>query len=418
MKNTHEYNESVLHQERVSLVKIAEMAGTPSFVYSKAKLLGQYRALKDALEGLNFKINYSVKANSNLSILSLLKDEGAGFDIVSAGELGRVLAIGGDPTSVVFSGVGKSIEEIDFALKNNIGCINVESSSELDRVIWRAEILGRKARVSIRVNPDVDANTHPYISTGLKESKFGVPISQSFGLFEAANQNEHVSLEGVDCHIGSQISSVAPLAEAIRSICKTIDELSIKNIKINHVNVGGGLGIRYKDETALSFREYGQMLKDLLGNRNLQIFTEPGRSIVAESGLLLCRIEFLKKAPTAGAPSFAIVNAGMNDLIRPSLYDAWHEVMPVEENADEDLEVWDIVGPICESGDFLAKQRELRIKEGSLLAIMNTGAYGMSLSSNYNSRSRCCEVLVDDEEFRVIRKRETLADQIKLEILN
>ena len=228
MKNKLEYIGSVLHQEQVSLVTIAETTGTPSFVYSKAKLLEQYQALKDALEGLNFKINYSVKANSNLSILSLLKDEGSGFDIVSAGELGRVLAIGGDPTSVVFSGVGKSTEEIDFALKNDIGCINVESSSELDRVIWRAKILGRKARVSIRVNPDVDADTHPYISTGLKESKFGVPISQSLSLFEAANQSEHVSLEGIDCHIGSQISSVTPLAQAIKSICKTIDELSKK----------------------------------------------------------------------------------------------------------------------------------------------------------------------------------------------
>jgi|TARA_B100001741_G_scaffold86323_1_gene70339 diaminopimelate decarboxylase len=418
MKNKLEYIGSVLHQEQVSLVTIAETTGTPSFVYSKAKLLEQYQALKDALEGLNFKINYSVKANSNLSILSLLKDEGSGFDIVSAGELGRVLAIGGDPTSVVFSGVGKSTEEIDFALKNDIGCINVESSSELDRVIWRAKILGRKARVSIRVNPDVDADTHPYISTGLKESKFGVPISQSLSLFEAANQSEHVSLEGIDCHIGSQISSVTPLAQAIKSICKTIDELSKKNITINHVNVGGGLGIRYKDEAALSFREYGQMLKDLLGSRNLQIFTEPGRSIVAESGLLLCRVEFLKRALTTGAPNFAIVDAGMNDLLRPSLYGAWHQVMPVVENTNGDLEIWDIVGPICESGDFLAKQRELRIEEGSLLAIMNTGAYGMSLSSNYNSRSRCCEVLVDDEEFRIIRKRETLADQIKLEIFD
>ena len=309
-KNKHEYIGSVLHQEQVSLVAIAETTGTPSFVYSKAKLLGQYQALKEALEGLNYKINYSVKANSNLSILSLLKDEGSGFDIVSAGELGRVLAIGGDPTSVVFSGVGKSTEEIDFALKNDIGCINVESSSELDRVMWRAEILGRKARVSIRVNPDVDADTHPYISTGLKESKFGVPISQSLSLFENANQNEHVSLEGIDCHIGSQISAVTPLAQAIKSICKTIDELSKKNITINHVNVGGGLGIRYKDEAALSFREYGQMLKDLLGSRNLQIFTEPGRSIVAESGLLLCRVEFLKRALTTGAPNFAIVDAG------------------------------------------------------------------------------------------------------------
>ena len=417
-KNKHEYIGSVLHQEQVSLVRIAETVGTPSFVYSKAKLLGQYQALRDALEGLNFKINYSVKANSNLSILSLLKDEGSGFDIVSAGELGRVLAIGGDPASIVFSGVGKSTEEIDFALKNNIGCINVESSSELDRIIGRAKILHRKARVSIRVNPDVDANTHPYISTGLKESKFGVPIDQSTSLFETANQSEHISLEGIDCHIGSQIGSIAPLAQAIKSICRTIDDLIKKNIQISHINVGGGLGIRYKDEATLNFREYGQMLRDLLGSRELQIFTEPGRSIVAESGLLLCRVEFLKKAATDGAPSFAIVDAAMNDLIRPSLYGAWHEVLPAEENTDEDPCIWDIVGPICESGDFIAKQRELSITEGSLLAIMNAGAYGMSLSSNYNSRSRCCEVLVDGEEFRLIRKRETLADQIKLEIFD
>ena len=418
MTQPYEYKKSKLHQEGVSLNELADRFGTPAFVYSKARLISCYRSLSDALSGLKFKINYSVKANSNLSLLALLKEEGAGFDIVSAGELNRVLAIKGDPENVVFSGVGKTSEEIDFALKNNVGCINVESESELNRIINRARVLKRRAPVSIRVNPNVDPKTHPYISTGLKENKFGVPITDSYALFNLAHESEHLTIKGIDCHIGSQISSVEPLAEAVKSLCKTVDQLKENGILIEHINVGGGLGVTYKDEIPLSFTDYGNMLREQISDRDIQIFTEPGRSLVSDCGILLCRVEYLKESKQSGAPNFAVVDAGMNDLIRPALYDAWHQVLPVEIEDNEPTKLWDVVGPICESGDFLAKQRELAIREGSLLAIMTAGAYGMSLSSNYNSRGRPCEILVDGPEFRIIRRRETINDQIKLEIFD
>ena len=418
MNQIYKYKGATLHQEEASLDLIAQNVGTPTFVYSKARLLSRYRALSDALSGLNFQINYSVKANSNLSILSLLKNEGAGFDIVSGGELSRILAIGGDPKTVVFSGVGKSIEEIDYSLKNNIGCINVESVSELNRIVNRAQILNKCAPVSIRVNPNINPNTHPYISTGLKENKFGVSIEESFQLFDIAHNSEHTDIKGIDCHIGSQISSITPLSQAVTNLCEVIDKLTLQGISIGHINIGGGLGVTYKDEQALSFNEYGNMLRKNLKDRDIQVFTEPGRSLVADCGILLCRVEYLKNSTQSGAPNFAIVDAGMNDLIRPALYNAWHEVLPVHEKENEQSNLWDIVGPICESGDFLAKQRELSIQEGSLLAIMTAGAYGMSLSSNYNSRSRPSEVLVDGNEFKIIRMRESINDQIKLEIVD
>ncbi len=415
MSQPYQYKGSILHQEEISLDLIAQQVGTPTFVYSKAQVLSKYQALSEALSGLDFRINYSVKANSNLSILSLLKKEGAGFDIVSAGELTRVLTIGGDPKNIVFSGVGKSIEEIDYSLKNNIGCINVESASELNRIIYRAQILSKRAPISIRVNPNIDPNTHPYISTGLKENKFGVSIEESFQLFKIAHESEYINIKGIDCHIGSQINAIAPLSEAVMSLCEVIDRLSQDGIFIGHINVGGGLGVAYKDEKPLSFVEYGNMLKNNLKTRDIQIFTEPGRSLVSDSGILLCRVEYLKESRQHGAPNFAIVDAGMSELIRPALYNAWHEVLPIDKENNEQTKLWDVVGPICESGDFLAKQRPLNLKEGSLIAILMTGAYGMSLASNYNSRGRPCEVLVDGEDFKVIRKRESINDQIKLE---
>ena len=418
MNQPYEYKKSKLHQEGVSLSELADRFGTPVFVYSKARLISCYRSLSDALSGLKFKINYSVKANSNLSLLALLKEEGAGFDIVSSGELNRVLAIKGDPANVVFSGVGKTSEEIDFALKNNVGCINVESESELNRIINRARVLKRRAPVSIRVNPNVDPKTHPYISTGLKENKFGVPIENSYALFNLARESEHLTIKGIDCHIGSQIGSVEPLTEAVKGLCKTIDQLEENGILIEHINVGGGLGVTYKDEIPLSFTDYGNMLKEQISDRDIQVFTEPGRSLVSDCGILLCRVEYLKESKQSGAPNFAVVDAGMNDLIRPALYESWHQVLPVEIEDSEPTKLWDVVGPICESGDFLAKQRELAIREGSLLAIMTAGAYGMSLSSNYNSRGRPCEILVDGHEFRIIRRRETINDQIKLEMFD
>ena len=417
MTNSIEYRESVLHQEQVSLKQIAEAVGTPTFTYSKSHLLYQYHALASSLAGLDFKIHYSVKANSNLSLLSLLKEAGAGFDIVSSGELSRVLTIGGDPKEIVFSGVGKTTEEIDYAIKNGVGCINVESEGELTRIISRAKILSRIVPVSIRVNPNVDAKTHPYISTGLRENKFGVSIEECYQLFKTAHLNEHLKVQGIDCHIGSQMSSTGPLIEAMKSLNSIIDRLSAEKIKLSHINIGGGLGVTYQDEPALSFTDYGKMIKNNLKNKELKILIEPGRSIVADCGILLCKVEYLKRSKNTEAPNFAVVNAGMNDLIRPALYRAWHNVMPIDlETKGVPEEIWDIVGPICESTDFLGKQRKLCVREGSLLAVMTAGAYGMSLASNYNSRGKACEVLVDNESFRVIRKRETIRDQIKLEL--
>ena len=410
------YLQDELYIEQTALSKIADAVGTPAYVYSKSYLTDQYNLLGDALSSTPHQIHYSVKANSNLAILALFKSLGAGFDIVSAGELSRVLAVGGDPKSVIFSGVGKSIEEINFALKAGIGCFNVESRGELLRIMAQAELLGCIANVAIRVNPNVDAKTHPYIATGLKENKFGVTKEEALSLYLLAAENPAINLTGIDCHIGSQINESEPLLQALTSILELRDALEKEGISLQHIDLGGGFGVRYQDETPLNIEEWGASVGQILGGRNLQLRIEPGRFLTANAGVLLTRVEYLKVADEPDHKNFAVVDAAMNDLLRPSLYQAWHEVLPIDKSSNAQPLEWDIVGPICESGDFLAKQRSLALTEDDLLAVLSIGAYGSVLASNYNTRGRAPEVLVDGAEFRVVRRRETIQDQLRLEL--
>ncbi len=406
----------VLHADQVPLTLIAEQVGTPVYVYSRAFFESRYRALTAALAPLPVQICYAVKANSNLSVLRCFQALGAGFDIVSGGELQRVLAAGGDPARVVFSGVGKAEAEIDMALKLGIGCFNVESRQELSRIARRAALLGRRAPISIRVNPDVDARTHPYISTGLKTNKFGVPIADAESLYLEARGESALEVVGIDCHIGSQIASAEPLLEALGSLLDLVDRLAARGITLQHVDLGGGLGVRYQDEPDFDLEAYGAALRDALSGRNLRLILEPGRFLVANGGVLLTRVEYLKPAADGGR-SFAVVDAAMNDLIRPALYQAWHGVVPVTAPGDGAVTArWDVVGPVCESGDFLAQDRELTLAPGDLLAVLSAGAYGMVQSSNYNSRPRPPEVMVEDGSFRVVRRRETSRDLLALEV--
>ena len=402
--------------DQVPLRQIADQFGTPCYVYSAQTLRTQYRQLATALGPIDAKIHYSVKANSNLGILQLFKDLGAGFDIVSGGELSRVLAVGGDPKDVIFSGVGKSTAEIDLALKVGVGCFNVESHSELIRIQQRAEVAERVAPISIRVNPDVDAKTHPYISTGLKNNKFGVDAETALTLYSIAADANALRVDGIDCHIGSQIADADPLLQALNSVLELVDILSSRGIALQHVNLGGGFGVRYQDEEALDLDAYGAQLYELLGPRQLPLRVEPGRSLTANAGLLLTQVEYIKPGQD-DTPGFVVVDAAMNDLLRPSLYQAWHDIVVVDGFSPEDpAQRLDVVGPICESGDFLAKDRALRLSEDSLLAVLSAGAYGMSLASNYNSRGRAAEVLVDGSEVHCIRRRETIQDQLRLEL--
>ena len=402
--------------EQVPLNQIASQFGTPCYVYSAATLRTQYQQLAQALSPMNARIHYSVKANSNLSILALFKDLGAGFDIVSGGELSRVLTVGGDPADVIFSGVGKSVEEIDLALKVGIGCFNVESHGELSRIEARAQLAQVRAPVSIRVNPNVDAKTHPYISTGLKSNKFGVDAASALTLYGHAASSRTLYITGVDCHIGSQIADDGPLLEALDSILELVDSLEDRGISLEHINLGGGFGVRYQDEVAMDLDAYGARLQQRLGSRSNLLCVEPGRSLTANAGLLLTQVEYLKTAQD-GSKGFAVVDAAMNDLLRPSLYQAWHDVVVVNPpNKTALAQTWDVVGPICESSDFLAKDRQLSLNEKSLIAILSSGAYGMSLASNYNTRGRAAEVLVDGTEVKCIRRRETIQDQLRLEL--
>ena len=398
----------------VPLRRIASAVGTPAYVYSWPSVRERYRRLEAALDGIDLRICYAVKANSNLAVLARLAKLGAGFDIVSGGELERVLRAGGDAGKVVFSGVGKSTEDIDFGIKCGIDAFNVESASELARIESRARLLGREARVSVRVNPDVDANTHSYIATGLKENKFGVPAGQALQLYRHAFSSAHLAIAGIDCHIGSQIADVEPFGEALNALLQLVAALGRDGIALDHVDIGGGFGITYEDESALDLDALGDALRVGLGRRPLQLRVEPGRYLVAEAGVLLTRVEYLKPAPMPGYRDFAVVDAAMNDLIRPALYQAWHAVEPVVDSGKRPRR-WDIVGPVCESGDFLALDRELPLGEGDLLAIRTAGAYGFSQSSNYNSRPRAPEVLVDGDRFEVIRRRETVGDLLRLE---
>lgn len=400
------YHGGGLRAEAVSLARIAEEFGTPCYIYSRAALTDGWREFDAAFASRDHLVCYAVKANSSLAVLNLFARLGSGFDIVSGGELERVLAAGGDPRSTVFSGVGKSEQEMGRALAAGILCFNVESESELARLANVAAAAGRVAPVSLRVNPDVDARTHPYIATGLRENKFGVPYRDALRLYRWAARQPQLRIEGVDCHIGSQLTDVAPIAAALDKILDLVDRLESEGIAISHIDAGGGLGIRYRDESPPTAAHYAQALLDRVGSHGQRLLLEPGRALTGNAGLLLTRVEYLKHGDDR---SFAVVDAAMNDLMRPALYDAWHEVLPVRVPAGETRQ-YDIVGPVCESGDFLARDRELAVREGDLLAIMSAGAYGMSMSSNYNTRPRAAEVMVDGGTAHLIRRRETTAD--------
>jgi diaminopimelate decarboxylase len=402
--------------EGVPLAQIADRCGTPTYVYSRAHFAAQFAALDTALGTLPHRICYAVKANGNLAVLRLFAQLGAGFDIVSGGELERVVRAGGDPRSVIFSGVGKSASDIDFALKLDIDSFNVESSAELERLEERARRLGKRARISVRVNPDIDAGTHPYISTGLKTNKFGVPRPEAISIYRRASNSRWLDVVGIDCHIGSQIKTPAPLIEAAENLLDIVDALARDGIGVEHVDVGGGLGVVYHDEAEFDLDAYARALTRLFAGRAQRLVLEPGRYLVANGGVLLTRVEYLKPAQTPDARNFAIVDAAMNDLIRPTLYQAWHRATVVDAPSAGRTARWDLVGPVCETGDFLAHDRDLALAEGTLLALSGAGAYGFVQSSNYNARSRPAEVLVDGAAFAVVRRRETIGDQLRGEI--
>jgi len=391
-----------LHVEDVSLDAIASEFGTPCYVYSRAALEAAYRAYDTALAAHDHLICYAVKANANLAILNVFARMGAGFDIVSGGELARVLAAGGDPAKIVFSGVGKREEEMRAALRAGIHCFNVESESELARLDRVAGEMGLRAPVSLRVNPNVDAKTHPYISTGLKENKFGIAHDQALRVYREAAAMAHVRVIGIDCHIGSQLTEVDPFAEALDKVLELVSALEAAGILLRHIDIGGGVGIRYRDELPPALGDYARVLLDRLRGRRETLIVEPGRSLVGNAGWLLTRVEYLKHGE---AKDFAIVDAAMNDLMRPALYDAWHDILPVLERGG-DSRRYAIVGPVCETGDFLGHDRDLALAEGDLLAVCSSGAYGMSMSSNYNTRPRAAEVMVDGAKPSEIRARE------------
>jgi len=405
------YRDGRLHAEDVALEEIAARHGTPCYVYSRATLERHWRAFDEALAPLAHLVCYAVKANSNLAVLNVMARLGSGFDIVSVGELERVLAAGGDAGRVVFSGVGKRAEEMRRALQAGILCFNVESDAELERLNAVAGELGIRAPVSLRVNPDVDARTHPYISTGLKENKFGIAIEDAPAVYTRAAELAHIDVCGVDCHIGSQLTDTAPFADALERVLALIDRLAAQGIALRHLDLGGGLGIRYRDEAPPEPAAYAGVLARRLAEhsvaRELEVLIEPGRAIAGNAGVLLTRVEYLK--PSADK-SFAIVDAAMNDLMRPALYDAWQDIVPVCPHEDQSARRYDVVGPVCETGDFLGKDRELALAEGDLLAVRSAGAYGFSMSSNYNSRPRAAEIMVDGTSVAVVRERETLAE--------
>ena len=404
---TFHYQDGYLHAEQVSLQHIASAHGTPSFVYSRYLIETAFDQLDSAFANRPHQICYAVKANSNLAILDILARCGAGFDIVSGGELARVVAAGCDPHRIIFSGVGKQVWEIDQALAAGIGCFNVESRSELDKLAERAAVHGTIAPVSIRVNPDVDPGTHPYISTGLKENKFGVNAVEALALYRLAADHPSLKVIGLDCHIGSQISDIQPFEDALLRLLPLVDQLSREHISLEHLDLGGGLGVTYQNEAALDPVAYAQMVDKHLADRELTIMLEPGRSLVANAGILLTRVITIKENENR---HFAVADAAMNDLIRPALYQSWQDVKPISEVATAKPQHFDIVGPICETGDFLAKSRELSLTEGDLVAIFSSGAYGFVMSSNYNSRPRAAEILVDGDHAVVIRERESLSD--------
>jgi diaminopimelate decarboxylase len=401
------YQNDELYVEDVSVQDIVYQHGSPCYIYSRATLERHWKAFDEAFNQQPHLICYAVKANSNIAILNLQARLGSGFDIVSLGELERVIAAGGDPKKIVFSGVGKREDEILAALKTGIRCFNIEVSSELDRIDILAEQLGIIAPVSFRVNPDVDAKTHPYIATGLKENKFGIDIDQALAEYRRASEMPNIEVVGIDCHIGSQLTESKPFLDALDRVLELVNALEAEGIHLQHIDLGGGLGICYKDEQPPLPGNYIKAILKRLGNRQCEILLEPGRAIVGNAGILVTQVEYLK---TTAHKNFAIVDAAMNDLVRPALYGAWQEIIPVTKNSSAVEQCWDIVGPVCETGDFLGKERMLKINQGDLLAIRSSGAYGFSMSSNYNSRPRVAEIMVDGDRVRVIRERERIGN--------
>lgn len=397
--------DGVLHAEQCSLEDLAQKFSTPLYVYSKATFQQNYLELDQAFNFIDHQICFAVKSNSNLAVLGVLAQLGSGFDIVTGGELARVLAAGGEPSKIVFSGLGKTEADIAKALEVGIACFNVESHAELDRIEKVAAAMGKKAPISLRVNPDVDAKTHPYISTGLKENKFGIPSDTVYETYQYAASLAHLEIIGIDCHIGSQLTETQPFEDALDRVVQMIEQLKILGITLQHIDIGGGLGVRYQDETPPSFSEYANAMRPVLEELGLKVYMEPGRSISALAGVLVTQVDLLK--PT-NYRNFAIVDAAMNDLIRPSLYEAWMDIQNVNDHTHVAAQSWDIVGAICETGDFLGKQRSLALKTGDYLAVMGAGAYGFVMSSNYNSRGRAAEVMVDADQAHLIRERETI----------
>jgi diaminopimelate decarboxylase len=409
-----EYRNNALFAEALAVKDIVHHYGTPCYIYSRATLERHWHVFHQSLQDHPHKICYAVKANSNLAVLNCLARLGSGFDIVSSGELERVLVAGGQADKIVFSGVGKLAHEIKRALQVGIYCFNVESMPELSRINKIAAELGVIAPISLRVNPDVDPATHPYISTGLKENKFGIAIDDAMDAYQYAQKLSHIAIKGVDCHIGSQLTELKPFLDALDRILLLIDALALAGIKIEHLDLGGGLGVIYQSETPPLPSDYADALLERLGDRDLEIIFEPGRAISANAGILVTRVEYIK---TAAHKNFAIVDAAMNDLLRPALYQAWQNIIPVTVHQQGHMVRYDVVGPVCETGDFLGKDRHLNIREGDLLAIRSAGAYGFVMSSNYNSRPRVAEVMVDKGQHYLIRERETVASLFANEFL-
>jgi diaminopimelate decarboxylase len=401
------YRDNELFAEDIAVQDIVKKYGSPCYIYSRATLERHWHAFDKAFQDHSHLICYAVKANSNIGLLNLLARLGSGFDIVSLGELERVIAAGGDPKKVVFSGIGKREDEILAALKIGIRCFNIEVRDELDRINRLAKLLGVMAPVSFRVNPNVDAKTHPYISTGLKENKFGIDIDQALTEYRRAATMPNINIIGIDCHIGSQLTETGPFLDALDKLLELVSALKADNINLHHLDLGGGLGIRYNTETPPKPADYIELILERLGATDFEILLEPGRAIVGNAGILVTQIEYLKPTPHK---NFAIVDAAMNDLMRPSLYSAWQEIIPIVKNSNAPENLWDIVGPVCETGDFLGKERMLKLAQGDLLAIRSSGAYGFSMSSNYNSRPRVPELMVDGNQVHLIRERESLID--------
>lgn len=406
--------DGALHAENLSVAALAERHGTPLYIYSRATLERHYRAFDEALAGVPHCVHYAVKANSNLAVLNVLARLGAGFDIVSGGELSRVLRAGGDARKVVFSGVGKTAVEMQQALVAGVGCFNVESESELHRLSAVAAARGVRARIALRVNPDVDAKTHPYISTGLKANKFGVNLAEAERLYREAASLPGIAIAGIASHIGSQLLDDAPLLDALDRMLALVDRLAAAGIRFQHIDVGGGLGVRYRDEKTVEPAEWAAHLLPRLAGRGLEVHCEPGRAIAGNAGILVTRVEALK---VGEEKNFCIVDAAMNDLLRPTLYQAWMDIVQVQPREDEAARVYDVVGPVCETGDWLGKDRQLAVREGDLLAVRTAGAYGFTMASNYNSRGRAAELMVDGETAHLIRAREDFEDLVRGEAL-